>query len=155
MNIKTSIFLLLLIALTGCGFKAVDQNFLKEFKFVETNISGDKRISYLLRNKLKIENKNATKSLKINIIALKTKTIKEKNIQNEITKYEIKIDANVEYYVVEANKNGKFLISKKENYNVGSRYSETLNNEKKLTKTLVNDIKEQILKSLKLNLDEL
>lgn len=155
MKIKALFFLLLTLTLPNCGFKAVDQNFLKDFKFVETNITGDNRLNYLLRNRLKVESENATKSIKVEINTSKNKTIKEKNIQNEITKYEIKILANVKYYFIEDNKSGEFSISKSENYNVGSKYSDTVNNEKKLIKTLIKDIADEILENLKLSIDEL
>ena len=40
-------------------------------------------------------------------------------------------------------------------FNVNARHSETLNNEKKLIKNLVNNISDQIIRNLKIKLDEL
>ena len=50
---------------------------------------GDDRISYILKNKLrssKTTNQNL-KEIKIKININKNKTIKEKNVQNQTTKY--------------------------------------------------------------------
>ena len=50
LKIISSIFLL--IVLSNCGFKPVDQSYFKNYNFIETNISGDKRIVYLLQKNL-------------------------------------------------------------------------------------------------------
>ena len=155
MKSKILIITLILLATSNCGFNIVNQNYLKEYKFSEVNIIGEKRVSYLLRNKLKIANENASKSIKLNIVTKKSKLIKEKNIQNEITKHEIIISAEIDFNVIENDNSGKLFISKSGVYNVGNKYSETLNSEKKLIKNLINDISKQILKNLQINLDEL
>ena len=56
-KIKTLLSIILLITLLSCGFKIVDQNYLRDYKIAEINISGDDRISYLLRNKLRSSKK--------------------------------------------------------------------------------------------------
>ena len=71
--------------------------------------------------------------------------IKEKNIKNETTKFEISISAVVQY---RSDENGRFEISKKGDYNVASQYSQTLTNEKKLVKTLSESIAENIIEEL-------
>ena len=45
-------------------------------------------------------------------------------------------------------KNGKFQISKRGNFNVSSQYSQTLNNEKKLIKMLSESLAESIIEEL-------
>ena len=47
----------------------------------------------------------------------------------------------------EINKNvsGSFSVNKSGDYNVGSQYSQTLNNEKKLTELLTDKLSEEIL----------
>ena len=145
----------LLILVTNCGFKAVDQNFFKNYNFVETNITGDKKIVYLLKNKINKNNETASKSIKLDIKTDKIRNIKEKNIQNEITKYEISITANVIFYVLDNNEKGEFRVSNSGDYNVSSRHSITLDDEKKLIKNLVTDLTDQILRNLKTKLDEL
>ena len=147
------IFIALLIS--GCGFKAVNQEYLNQYKIIELNIKGDARLSYLLKNKLKWNNEKSDKSIKLNVIINKEKNIREKNIKNEITKYQISITAKTDYYLIEENKSGNFLLSVTEDYNVGSRYRETLNNEKKLINSLMADISEQLFRDLLINLNDL
>ena len=147
------IFIALLIS--GCGFKAVNQEYLNQYKIIELNIKGDARLSYLLKNKLKFNNENSNKSIKLNVIIDKTKNIREKNIKNEITKYQISITVKTDYYLIEENKSGNFLLSVTGDHNVSSRYRETLNNEKKLINSLMSDISEQLFRDLLINLNDL
>ena len=154
MKLKILLSLTVCILVFGCGFKVVDQNSFKEYKILSTEITGDKRVSYLLFNKLKIGNKNSPKTIKINVATEKAKKIKEKNIQNEITKYEVTISAKIIFEVIDSNNNGEFNITKKGDYNVTDRHSETLNNEKKLINNLVNDIADQLFDNLRVRLDD-
>ena len=147
------IFIALLIS--GCGFKAVNQEYLNQYKIIELNIKGDARLSYLLKNKLKLNNEKSDKSIKLNVIIDKTKNIREKNIKNEITKYQISITVKTDYYLIEENKSGNFLLSVTGDHNVGSRNRETLNNEKKLINSLMADISEQLFRDLLINLNDL
>ena len=153
---KSNFFLIFVtyIMLVGCGFEVMSQNYFSKYRVQEIVASGDKRINYLLRNNLKIENKNALESLKLEIVSEKSKTIKEKNIQNEITKYEINVKTKINFNLIGKNKKGQFTLSKKGDYQVSSRYSETLSNEKKLLKNLTNEISEQIIKNLIIKLNE-
>ena len=64
--------------LTGCGFKLVNQNYLSNYKLIEIEAEGDNRISYLLKNKLRIFNEEAPKSLKLKLNVTKSKNINEK-----------------------------------------------------------------------------
>lgn len=147
------IFIALLIS--GCGFKAVNQEYLNQYKIIELNIKGDARLSYLLKNKLKLNNEKSDKSIKLSVIIDKTKNIREKNIKNEITKYQISITVKTDYYLIEENKSGNFLLSVTGDHNVGSRNRETLNNEKKLINSLMADISEQLFRDLLINLNDL
>ena len=136
----------MIFLMTGCGFKVVNESKLIDFKIENISTSGDNRISYIIKNKLlsysKIDGKKLI-SLEINLD--RKKVIKEKNIKNETTKFEISISAIIEY---RSDENGRFEISKKGNYNVASQYSQTLTNEKKLVKTLSEDIAENIIEEL-------
>jgi outer membrane lipopolysaccharide assembly protein LptE/RlpB len=85
----------------------------------------------------------------------KIKNINEKNIQNQITKYEISITVNVKFYIAEKNLMNNFTITKSGVYSVNDRYSETVNNEKRLVKNMVNNINDQILKNLRTKLNDI
>ena len=79
------------------GFKVVNKSQLTNFNLVEINTSGENRINYKLKNKLLVfnQNKNENKSYNINLKTDKIKKIKEKNINNVITKYGIKVSTKV------------------------------------------------------------
>ena len=154
MKLKLTLIIFSLMLLS-CGFKVVDQNYLKNIEILETNITGDKRVAYLLRNKLKTRNSEGSRSIKLNIEIKKIKQIKEKNIQNEVTKYEIIIITDVKFDLIEENKSEEFTVSKKNNFNVADQYSGTLNNEKNLIKNLINDIADDIIENLAIRIDDL
>ncbi len=155
MKLKVLIYILVSIIFTNCGFKVVNQDFFKNYKFSELNITGDNKVIYLIKNKLNIDNKDSTKEIKLNIDTKKNKVVKERNIQNEITKYEITINAKIKYIIEDENIAEEFSLTKKGDFNVKSKHSETLNTEKKLTKNLINNLSEQILKNIMIRLDDL
>ena len=139
-----------LLLLTSCGFEVVKNTY--GFNILEVNAEGDKKISYALKNRIKINNSDLNKNfIKINIDSEKVKLIKEKNIQNKITKYEIKIVSNVKYMILPENITKILTINKAANYNVADNKVETLNNEKKLIDNLIDEMADEIL--LKINLD--
>ena len=152
-KILTASFVLFMI--TACGYNVIDQNYSKKINIVETNITGDKRIAYLIRNKFFKNDKVNDKSVKLDLVIKKIKQIEEKNINNEITKYKVIISVNVNFYLIKDNKSDEFLISENGIYNVSERYSETLNNEKTLIKNIVNSISDKIIKTLITKIDEL
>ena len=154
MKLKLTLIIFSLMLLS-CGFKVVDQSYLKNIEISETNITGDKRIAYLLKNKLKTTSSDSSRSIKLNIEIKKIKQIKEKNIQNEITKYEINIIADVKFDLVEENKSEEFTVSKKNDFKVLSQYSSTLNNEKNLVKDLIDEIADDIIENLAIRVDDL
>ena len=152
-KILTASFFLFMI--TACGYNVIDQNYSKKINIVETNITGDKRIAYLIRNKFFKNDKVNDKSVKLDLVIKKIKQIEEKNINNEITKYKVIISVNVNFYLIKDNKSDEFLISENGIYNVSERYSETLNSEKTLIKNIVNSISDKIIKTLITKIDEL
>ncbi len=145
----------LIILLTNCGFKVVNNKELKSFDIIEVNTSGESRISFNLKNSLKDTNIDKNRRIKLNLNTKKIKEIKEKNIKNEITKYFIILDTKVEYELVGENKRGEFSISKKGNYNVRKQYSQTLTNEKNLISSLTSELIEEIINNLVLNVNDL
>lgn len=139
-----------LLLLTSCGFEVVKNTY--GFNILEVNAEGDKKISYALKNRIKINNSDLNKNfIKINIDSKKVKLIKEKNIQNKITKYEIKIVSNVKYMILPENITKILTINKAANFNVADNKVETLNNEKKLIDNLIDEMADEIL--LKISLD--
>ena len=154
--IKSSFLIsaVILIILSSCGFKVVNYSDLINFEIKEISTSGDERINYLLKNKLSFSSKkDEARSIIIEIDTKKKKTVKEKNIKNEITKYLISINIEVKFEEINKNVSGSFSVNKSGDYNVGSQYSQTLNNEKKLTELLTDNLSEEILDELGIRLN--
>ena len=141
---------------SSCGFKVINQSELAKFYISEINTTGNKVINFKLKNKLLFNSKaNDKKLIKINLESSKNKGVKEKNIKNEITKYDINITVKVLVDIINSSKNTEFVVSKTGSYNVHERHSITLRNEKNLTELLVDDISEEILFELRSRLDDL
>lgn len=142
-----------LFLLSSCGFKVVTNT--NNYKFDDIYISGDKRVNYTLKNKLiSSSNTKSTNVIKLNIFTDKEKIIKEKNISNKVTKYEIKINAKVDFSFIKNSIKDNLTIVKTGFYDVGTRYSETLNNEKKLTNLLIDSLTKEIIKNLNIKLND-
>lgn len=150
MNKKLFFFLFLL---SSCGFKVVTNT--NNYNFDDIIISGDKRVNYTLKNKLiSSSNTKSTNVIKLNIFTDKEKIIKEKNISNKVTKYEIKINTKIDYSFIKNGIEDNLTIVKTGFYDVGTRYSETLNNEKKLTNLLIDSLTKEIIKNLNIKLND-
>ena len=155
-KVKSLLVYFCLLSLLSCGFKVVDQNYLSNYKITDINVVGDNRISYILKNKLKSSkttNQNL-KEIKIKININKNKTIKEKNVQNQITKYLVQIKAEVDY-TVENQLEGNFIISESGEFNIADRHTQTLENEKQLLKILIINIEEKIIDNLRSKINDI
>jgi hypothetical protein len=142
-----------LFLLSSCGFKVVTNT--NNYKFDDIIMSGDKRINYTLKNKLiSSSNSESINVIKLNIFTNKEKLIKEKNISNKVAKYEIKINAKVDYSFIKNGIEDNLAIVETGFYDVGTRYSETLNNEKKLTNLLIDSLTKEIIKNLNIKLND-
>lgn len=148
--------LLLVLFLSSCGFKVVNQAETIDFSIAEITTSGDKRVGFQIKNKLVLnKNSNFIKKINISLKANKNKIIKEKNIKNEITKYQIFIDVKVS--IIEVNSLKKLEFTKSENgvYDVDAQFSNTIDNEKKLVEVLSASIAEDILDEIILLMNDL
>ena len=145
-NLKLITIAISLILLTGCGFKIIDKRELLNFNIKEISTNGDKRINFELKNKLSdYSNTDSSKVIKIELDTKKTKSIKEKNISNEITKYQIKVIVNVKLIKIDNTNNLEFTIEREGDYVVADKFSQTLNNEKKLIRNITEKISESII----------
>ena len=154
MKLKILILIFCMILTSNCGFKL--SNVQNNYNISEISTKGDKRINYKLKNKILNSSKKENENLiLVNISTKKEKNIKEKNIGNEITKYEIIISSNIEFKRITDNNFSTFTVIEKGDYTISKRYSDTLNNEKSLINTLVNDLSDEIIQNLSLKLNDL
>ena len=141
--------IILLFIFSSCGYQVVDKKRLQTFSILEINTTGEKRINFKLKNKLLSFKKENNKELIIlEINSKKIKSVKDKNIKNQITKYQINLDIEVGYRRSNEIKMNSFIVKQNGTYDVSSQHSQTLNNEKKLIDLLINDISEKIIDQL-------
>ena len=142
------IFFLLFLFVTSCGFKVVNKSDFGNYYIASVETVGDKKVNYIIKNNLLSTLESETKKpLLINLTSEKIKSIKEKNIKNEITKYQITINVIINF-INNNLSSKKIIITKTGDYNVSSQYSQTLKNEKKVIEILSDDISDQILTQL-------
>ena len=140
-------FFLIFLFLSNCGFKVVNNEL--NYTLNQIKLTGDKRINYLFKKKIfNNSKKNSENLINLSINTKKYKYIKEKNIKNEITKYEISIVAILNYENITNDKVKQITLSKQGDYNVASKMSDNINNEKNLIKLLTNSLSEQIIETI-------
>ena len=141
--------IILLFIFSSCGYQVVDKGKLQTFSILEVNTSGEKRINFKLKNKLlSFKKENSKELIILEINSKKNKSVKDKNIKNQITKYQINLDIEVGYRRSDEIKMNTFIVKQNGTYDVSSQHSQTLNNEKKLIDLLINDISEEIIDQL-------
>ena len=115
----------------------------------------EKKINYFIKNKLlkKSNNENLNNEITLLVTTKKNKIIKEKNIKNEITKYEISITSNIVAKL--ENNSYEFNVSSIGDYSVSEQNSTTINNEKKLIRILSQNIADKIIKELDFTINDL
>ena len=148
--------LIILFLTNNCGFKIVKKSEIYNFDINEIITSGDNRINFKIKNNLIFNSNNSEKKLvDIYLETKKSKEVKEKNINNEITKYQIIIISTIKVKELISGNVISFTIEKTGDYSVASQYSQTLTKEKKLIDDLTNDVTEDILLQIALKLDDL
>ena len=154
-KILISIFTIFLLT-NNCGFKIINKNEIYNFDINKIITSGDNRINYKIKSKLLFNSKKSERKL-INIYldTNKSKDVKEKNINNEITKYQITVTSTVKVKELINDNKISFTVSKIGDYTVANQYSQTLANEKKLINILTDEITDDIIDEIVLKLDDL
>jgi len=149
---KIIIKILLLIAISlpsSCGFKLIDESTFNNFKIDQIQSSGDKRINFKIKNNLLINSSQKSKiSILIDLETKKIRNIKEKNIKNQITKYETTIISNILVKKLSTNEEVKFSISVTSDYLVGINNAATITNERKITDYLTENLSKKILEKI-------
>ena len=149
MSKKKYFGVLILFLTNNCGFKIVKKSEIYNFDINEIITSGDNRINFKIKNNLIFNSNNSEKKLvDIYLETKKSKEVKEKNINNEITKYLITIKSDVKIQELTENKTISFFLETSGDYSIAKQNSQTLSNEKKLIELLTNDLAENIIDKL-------
>ena len=155
---KTFLIIILSLGLlSSCGYKVLDKSNLANFNIIEFNSTGDNKINFFIKNKLrnKITNNKEENEIIIDLQTVKTKNIKDKNINNQITKYEITVVSTIEVNFINKNISKIIQVSSSGNYDVVSSQAKTINNQDNLEKFLAEKISEKILNKLIILINDL
>ena len=158
MKMKTFLIIILSLGLlSSCGYKVLDKSSLANFNIIEFNSTGDNKINFFIKNKLrnKITNSKEENEIIIDLQTVKTKNIKDKNINNQITKYEITVVSTIEVNFINKNISKIIQVSSNGNYDVVSSQAKTINNQDNLEKFLAEKISEKILNKLIILINDL
>ena len=154
MNSIISIFLVSVISLiltSSCSYQKMNSVNQKKFSIQEFEVLGDTRDSFLIQKKIqRYSNENSDNEIKLIINLTKNKSIKEKNVQNQVTKYNLSLTADIKIIELSSNKEIKRVISSNQSYKVEESYSATVNNAKETNNTLIDNISGEILDLLRI-----
>ena len=149
---KTLKFFLVILMLLpiSCGFKVLNKSEANNYSIKNVIAKGDKRIGYKIKNYLlTYSNVNDQNQIMVYLDVSKDKIIKEKNIKNEITKYQINIKVNLNFYELgNTNDKKEINLSIEGDYSVDQIHSRTTANEKKLIENLIENISGKLLNEI-------
>ncbi len=141
-----------MILLNSCSYQKMNSANQKKFHIQEFVIDGDSRESFIIQKKIqRFSNMESPNKIKIFIDLKKEKTIKEKNVQNKVTKYNLSLSADVKIIELNTTKEVNRYFSVNEIYNVEDSYSDTVYNAKEANISLIDRIVDEILDQLKIN----
>ena len=144
-------FLLIIFFVTACSYQKMNSIDQKKIFIQEFEINGDTRESFVIQKKIKrFSNKDSANKIKIYINLTKGKTIKEKNIQNKVTKYNLSLSADVKIVELNTAREIKRTFVANQTYDVDDNYSNTVNNLKAASNTLIDRIIDEILDQLRI-----
>ena len=152
---KKLLLILTFFIISACGFKIANYSKINNFKISKIETTGDNKINYKLKNKIQqMSNANSDKNINLTIITQNNKSIKEKNIKNEITKYRLEFIAKINFKILEINEQNSFDISVIGDYLVSDKYSQTLKNERDLIDNLTDQLSSLIARKLAQSLND-
>tara|TARA_B100000941_G_C28414386_1_gene505292 strand:- start:423 stop:893 length:471 start_codon:yes stop_codon:yes gene_type:complete len=147
--ITSVLFILLLIS--SCSYQNINSKNQKKFNIQEFDITGDPRTSFIIQKKIqRFSNEDSNNKIKLFVELNKNKSIREKNIQNKVTKYSISLLANVKIIELNSTKEINRTFSAKREYKVEDNYSATVNNSKEANNSLIDIIVNEILDQLRI-----
>ena len=139
------------IFITQCGYKVVDHNKLNQYYIESFELEGENQINRVLKRNILFYSKDTNKNIfNIKIKTKKNKIILEKNIKNEIVKYQISINSAVEFYNLRSGEISNGTFTAVGDLIVASKNIDTRNNEKKLIENLTKKMSENIIKKMRI-----
>ena len=144
-KIKIIFILFISFLMVSCGFKKINQN--RPLIHVQNiSIEGENRISSFLKNDINLfSDKDAITKYDVVVNLKKTKRDIIKNTLGKITRYRLNISANL---VLKNNNNKKITnrsFNKEGTFDVAKNHFETINNEKIITKVIMDQLSDEII----------
>ena len=143
----TSLLILASLLFLSCGFKKINHKDNKLIYIRDINLIGNSKIAYNLKNNiLLISNKDAKYKYDVDIKLEKKKITKIKNKKGKITRYTISISLDLQLINLDNvnNKINKTFI-RSADYDVASMHSDTIVNEKNVTKNITQQLSSEII----------
>ena len=139
------ISILLLFVLTNCGYSPIFSINNSNFKILNINLEGEKRINYIIKNKLNYyKNIKADRSYKVKINSKKKKTTLSKDTKGNPNKFNLEIIIVLKLDDQDNKKIEKRFI-KNISYNNLSNKFDLSNYEKNIQENLTQKISEDII----------
>ena len=141
----------------SCGFKVLDRSQSNNFSIKSISTDGHKRIGYKIKNNLLVSSgEEQQNQIIINLKVDKSKSIKEKNIKNEVKKYQINLKVNLTFYRFEETEDKEVInLNITGDYSVDQVHSRTIANEKKLIDNLTENISEKLIDEIDIRLNDI
>ena len=144
-KILSTILIISLFSLNHCGFKVVKYSEDKNYNVINFEDAGNNNINYTIqRNLVRTHNNQNLFDLSISIESILNKNIKEKDISNKVTKYELFVVSKVKILVIDKNKEYEFTISDKGELKASSKINKLKYDENIILLRLANNISNQI-----------
>lgn len=144
-NISKKFIIILPILLLSCGFKPISHKNGNEIYFKDINIIGNQKIAYNLKNSILLSsNKNSNNEYEANIKLNQQKKDKIKDKSGKITRYELIVSSDFEMIRINDNKKFKKVFTRSSDYDVAKIHSDTINNEQKAMKNIIQQISNDI-----------
>ena len=147
--IKLLLFTLVITSLSSCGYSRLN-NQSNDFKFDTIEINGDKRLAYILRNKLALLSKEESKlSYDLSINLFSSKASKIKDVTGKTIRFNLVLNGDLK--LIDNNKvvyNRSFTVNN--DYDVSNNHSDTIRNEKNSMQNNIETLSEEITKYIQL-----
>ena len=141
----------MLLLISSCSYQNMNSKDQKKFYIQEFDITGDSRTSFIIQKKIqRFSNKDSSNRIKLIVELNKNKTIKEKNSQNKVVKYELVLSAKVKIINLSSTREINRTFTARRIYNVEDNYSATVNNAKDANNSLIDIIVDEMLDQLRI-----
>jgi len=140
------IFVILFSTLfVSCGFKKINTEGINSINIKDINILGEKRYSNILKDSINLlSDKESLNEYNIKLFFKKNKIYKIKDKTGSITRYKISFRVELNLEEIKNKIEVKKIFEKNGDYDVADNHTTTINNEKNLTKNLIQQLSEEI-----------